>query len=528
MAEIIISGSFEALALSKPSANKKPRTSKKTPNVKKKKITSRMSRDQFLELSKANRRRYLERFPMSTHRKLMRGEKDLVKEKEPKSKKAKPDPVTKKISQEEFERLSKKEQKEYKKKYPKDSFRGKKHFIVKKQSATQARKKGPDGETIMDGSEGLQETRNRRKLHNKALKQERSDAKQEIRHNVTREAVEALRNTKPEDMKKAARNMAANRTENINSIKDTLEKKDEYVSFKQSDIDSVKNRIRKEFEDEDSAWSHDDLKKAKKLADRLKEGDTNKLSKEERDTLDGLTEDRPNFPTKREPFWKRDLKVLKGFVTGEELDPDGRSNAMLALSVVSRYALLGAGIAVLAMGAAPAALHITRALFEQWDDFNSVASDSDEDEVEDALSMAYDAVQDHIANMDHAEMLEDVAGVFKEFTSVSSAGTTKLMSELYKTLDNVGCTIKSKSLHHISGVRNKVSTDLLIEAFTQTVKYHGYRRHKASGKEKEGVFSEVFVKGSDRVSLYSNDQGDHFTVTLNKEGISSSLDTISI
>lgn len=545
MAEIVISRSFEALALSKPSAQRKARRAKqRTPNNKRN-LTKRLTRNQFLELSKPEQTRYLERFPKSKHRRLLKGEqkpkkaqptgkpksKGPVKQKDLKKAAKRADTsekFTKKISREEFDKLSKKDQREYKKKYPKDSFRGKKHFVAKKPNAVQQKKTGDDGETVMDGSEGLKEARNKRKLQNKALKQERNDARQEIRHGVTREAVKALQDTKPEDLKKAAKNLGDNRTENLKTIKDTLDSKHEYVSFKKNDIDTAKDALKAEQDNEDSGWSQEDLKKAEKVVKSLKEGDTNKLTKEDRDLLDRLTEDRQEFPTKREPFWKRDLKVLKGFMTGEQLDPEGRSNAMLALAVVSRYALLGAGISMIAMGAAPAALHIAQTLFGQWDDFNALSSAEDDDETDDALAAAYDAITDHLANMDHEEMVEDVGSVFKEFSSTSASASDSVMQDMLNMVLKLGCRVERKSEDSISGRRRSVKYARLVDGVERIALEHGYRKISAESDKVEGLesFDVRFASGDDMV-VFLADGGQRFTVFRNSRKGSMSLEKLS-
>lgn len=532
MAKIVISRSFEALALSKPSANRKARRGKKrTPNVKRKNPTTRLTRSQFLDLSKPQQKKYLERFPKSKHRRLLNEEKPKKKQGKPKSKgpvkqkdqkKAtkrkqterktapKQEKFTKKISRDQFDQLSEKDQKAYKKKYPKDSFRGKKHFAVKKQNAVQKNKTGKDGETVMDGSTGLKEVRNRRKLENKAIKQGRDEARRDIRHGVTREAVKSLQETTPEDMKQASKNLAANRSANLKTIQDTLSSKDLHVTFKKSDISRAKDAVEKEKTNELSTWSQEDLKRADKLVNSLKEDDTNKLDKKDRDTLDRLTDDDEDYPTKKKPFWKKDLEVLKGFMTGEELDPDGRSNAMLMLSVVTRYALLGAGVAMLAAGAAPAALHISQSLFSQWGEFNSLSSVDDEEETRDDIGSVYDAVTDHLANMDHEEMMEDVQKVFKEFSSESSV-SSDIMSDMLNMLLKIQCTVTSKSSTHIMARRKSRNKDRLIDGFQRVAADHDYKKESVLA-EPNGAFDVRYVGKGMMLFLTGNKNEKNFFI----------------
>lgn len=426
---------LESTAFSNPSVSKKERAT----NIKKRAgKMSRLTKDQFGKLSNKEKESYLKHFPKSSHRKLMgreakqaepkkgkgrvsepKDEKLGKTEKAGKSKKdkSKKKEKPKKLTRQEFDSLPPKEQKAYKKAWPKDSFKGKKHHVAKKKNVVQKNKTGEDGETVLDG---YMSNKEREKAEKKALKASRDEAKRDLRHGVTKEAVDALRHSAPEDLKQAGESLKADRTENIQSIKDTLNKKSEFVSFTDKDIKQADRALKRETERDESTWKENDLKQAKKLLESLNGGDTQKLSHEDRELLGRVSESKS---LKKEPFWKRDLKTLKSFVTGEKIEPEGRSNGLLALGVVARYALIAGGVAALAMGAAPAALHISQTLFSQWDAFNSLSSTDGEDgdENEDLIGVAYDAVADYLQNADHEEFIESIDSTFLEFRAKASA-----------------------------------------------------------------------------------------------------------
>ena len=473
MTEIVISG-FESLSFSNPSSVRKSRNSKGGGVQKKRKgATTRLGKDQFLKLSSKEQERYLETFPKSSHRNLIGGkEKDSspepekeakkpktgkapedqapAKGKKKKGKKAKKkeqdfqvkDEKPKKISHEDFLKLSEKEQKAYKKAYPKDSFT-RKHHVTKKKNIVEQNKTGDAGETVLDGSEKSSTSKQRKAAENKALKQGRDEARKDVRHGVTQEATDALKTSKPEDLKAASKNLKDNREDNVRNIKKTLRNRHEFVSFDKKEIKRAQEAMRREAKRDETTWNNRDLNKTKKLLERLEKGDTQKLTKHERELLERVGE---SAPKKKEPFWKRDLNTLKQIMTGEKVEPEGRSNAMLALTMVSRYALRAGGVAALSIGAAPAALHIAQHLFSQWDDFTVNASSvEDIDEHADAdaaIYAAYDAVADTLAHMDHEEFVEDVTKTFREFRSESSSDD--MLSKLMVFLMNTGVHVKTR------------------------------------------------------------------------------------
>jgi len=442
MATIVINKAFVAEAsLEKPSKLRKKRDDLKS-HSKKKKPGSRLRKPQFLELSKKAQGEYLERFPKSTHRNLLVGNKGKADEKPVPNKKGpkaeEKNKHTKKISRDVFDRMEKKEQKEYKKTYPNDSFVGKKHHVAKKKNIVQQNKTGNSGETVLDGTEKDSDVKKRRKAANAANKQERDEAKQDLRHSITPEAVKALEESTPEDFAQTAKSMKKNRTANIADIKKSLENRHEFVPLEADDIEQASANLDKQVQDEDADWSEDEIKSTKKLLKRIKPKTNNKMSKKDRDRLDRVSSKKTKRK-KNPPFWKKDFQVLKAIMSGEQVEPEGRSNASLAINIVARYALMAAAGYALSMGAGPAALHVTKTLVEQWGDLSSQASagspsgieDEEEEELSpeqkedqdttETLGIIYDAVADQVAHMDHEAFKEDVSKTFNKFERSESS-----------------------------------------------------------------------------------------------------------
>lgn len=542
MAKINIGPAFESLSLSKPSAVRKDR-GRRAGSVKRKKTRTRLNQSQFLELSQAEKKRYLERFPKSKHRRLMKGDdkpakkdkgakskgpikQSTLRKKAKQSKKPAEEKFTKKISRAEFDDLSKKDQKAYKKKYPTDSFRGKKHFIAKKPSVIEQKRKGDMGEKEYDGSEKVAEVRNRRKAEKQALKKDRDQARSELRHSVTHESVKALKDSKPKDLKKAAANLRAERSTNVMTIKDTLDSKNEHIAYSKSDLRSIDRAIELDGQNEDSQWSEENRNKAKKIRKRLNPDTPNEVTEEERELLDQLQEENGINPKKRKPFWKQDLETLSKFMSGEEIDPDGRSNAMIMLGVVSRYALLAAGVSALALGSGPAALHIAQTLFGQWDDFSSTSSSDEYDEdadVEESLFAVYDAVTDHIDHMDHEEMVEDITKAFKEFGKVEASAQDDVLNDLFHVCVSLGCRMKAKSKTHLDFERRSVRRKRILDAIARTAVSHDY--HPASDLseiDKDAAIEELVFLSKDkrkRITVYMQDGvGTQFSIYVGAHG----------
>jgi len=314
---------------------------------------------------------------------------------------------------------------------------GKKHHVAKKKNIVQQNKTGDSGETVLDGNEKDSDVKKRRKSADAANNQERDEARQDIRHSITPEAVKALEQSTPEDFAQTAKSMKKNRTANIADIKKSLDNRHEFVPLDEEDIQQASANLDKQVQDEDADWSEDEIKSTKKLLKRVKPKTNNKMSKKDRDRLDRVSSKKTKSK-KNPPFWKKDFQVLKAIMSGEEAEPEGRSNASLAINIVARYALMAAAGYALSLGAGPAALHVTKTLIEEWGNLSSQASSGPsgiEDEEEEELSpeqkedqdttntlgLIYDAVADQIAHMDHEAFTEDVSKTFNKFERSESS-----------------------------------------------------------------------------------------------------------
>jgi len=465
----------------------------------------RLTKAQFLDLATKEQARYLDHFPKSSHRKLVgsKGKKGKeqpavqrrknAKKAEPAKPKEKEKPKKeriKKLSREDFDRLSNKEQKAYKKAFPKNSFKGKKHHVAKKKSIVEKNKTGDSGETVLTGSP---DAKKKKKAEKKILKAGRDKAKSELRHSVTQESVDAIKRTSPGDLREASENLKRNRNANVKAIEETLKGGSDFDSFSSQEIDKIQRNLKQESEKEDPDLPEETIKKGKKLADRLKPDAPQELTEDELRVISDIHPKRK----KKERFWQKDLKVLKGLVTGEKVEPEGRSNAMLALGVVARYALIAGAVTAVSMGAAPAALHIAQSLFEQWDSFNVSAStdllsddeeNEEDEETRNTIGLAYDAVADYLQNVDHEEFVQSIDSTFLEFRAKASSDPY-LMSLLLKDLSLVEdcCELND------AGALVLAEADIVMQKLQPLLEEAGFNR-----------VNDIFYRGNDAVGVYAS------------------------
>lgn len=529
--KIAIPWDHQVLALSKPSAARKSRSLKGKSGQGKPK---RLTKDEFLKLGKSEQRRYLEVYPKSSHRfaEGRRKPKGRPAEKSQRTNREtdRQEKFPRKITRDEFDRLGRKEQREYKKKYPENSFRGIKHFVTKRRNVVQKNKTGDYGETVFDGSEPRAHAVERRKMRRRVEQLGRDESRQSLRHGITQESVQAATSSKPEDLYTVSENLKRNRSANLSSIEDSLDST-VHVQFDSKQAESALRRLKQQELDEAEDWDPKDLKRVEKL---LKDPDPKKLSAEDKDLLERVVserEKRNKIERENMSWWRRDLNTVMKVMRGEKVDPQGKSNAALLVSVISRYAMIAGGVVALSMGAAPVALYMAQSLFESWGEFNATAGSDDETD-EDQLGAVYDAIADFVQHVDHEEMVTFLNKGFREFgpkgSQISESSSDKVEDTILNALIDAGCAITRRSGGSVLHWRRRaVRAERVIEIVRGASYAAGYEDY-ASEKGDDGSFLYFYEKNGKFIKLYGSVRGHDFGIVFTDNKNTIGLESITL
>lgn len=393
-----------SLSLSKPPARKRGRkaSSKVSPASGK---MPRMGSHEFVKANKTTQKKYLEAYPMSSHRFLLSGQtkpKGAAPAPDVEKKKPKKPKTLKRISRAEYDRLDKKAQKAYDKEYnssKRRKFIGKKHFATHKRNAINRRK-----EELAARPKLVNRLARLSAAQEEATNRHRTAAQRDLKAGITPEAVKAVTSLTHNDTKQGAETLRANKSKTLKSFEDKLEE-DRLDSLEITDDD--RERIQQKIDEgkDPNADELEDAIKAKKP--------TKKQKKVVEDELD----------QKPQNFFQRDLAAMRKIISGERVEPKGKHNFIIAGGILGKYMMMASGVALLAMGAAPLALHIAKTLWDTWGE-STANSDGDEDYGIDRL---YDAITDHLQNMDIDDLHSSVAKT--KFVSESSAAAAKTLRE---------------------------------------------------------------------------------------------------
>jgi hypothetical protein len=340
----------------------------------------RISKAEFLKLSPNKQKSYLKTYPQSSHRHLLGG----------KRKAAKVDRVHK-ISRTTYDSMTRKEQRSYDKAHKGErKFRGKKHMLIKKHNPLlekfRARRMNAP----------VQDNRLKRlsEAEARVADAQRSKYASELKAGINPEAMEACRNIKQGDLDKAADNLQSNKASVIAEFETKLER-DRLDAVEISDEDREELRIKVDRGDDPDKEELEDIINEKKPTPRQKKVAEEALGHKSRN------------------FFQRDMDTLGAIIRGEKVDNRGKSNFMTAMSILGRYALVAGGVSLIAIGAAPLAIHIVKEIYDGWKSLSA------EEKEEFDIGHAYDAIVDHLRHTD-LDALEGLSRKTK-FVSTSSA-----------------------------------------------------------------------------------------------------------
>lgn len=344
----------------------------------------RVSKAEFLKLSPNKQKLYLKTYPQSSHRFLLEGKKKPIK-----------DAVkVNKISRATYDNMSKKEQRAYDKAHKGDrKFRGKKHILIKKSNPLleKFRERRLNAEPVDNRLKRLAEAEKR------VADTQRKKYASELKSGITPEAMEACRNIKQDDLTKAAENLSANKEQVISDFEEKLERD-------RLDIVELSDEDRAELRDKVTSGKDPNPEELEDIINEKKPTPKQKRTAEEA------------LGHKPKNFFQRDMEHLGAILRGDKVDNNGKSNFMTAMSILGRYALVAGGVSLIALGAAPLAIHIVKEIYDGWKSLSA------EEKEEFDIRHAYDAFVDHLRNTD----LEALEGLSRKAKFVSTSSTSRI------------------------------------------------------------------------------------------------------
>lgn len=386
---------FISFSLSKPSAVAKKRTADTQSKPANRKIP-RMGSQAFLKLGKSKQKQYLKTYPKSSHRFLLSGKKKpktVPQKVTPVAKPGRPKADMKRVTRKEYEGMNKKQQTAYDKKFAKarSKFVGKKHVGVKKRGAVRPKSKilpAPKYNRLerLSAAEAA------------IINASREQAHKDLKAAITPEAVRSIAEVKPEDLKLASENIKRDKDTILDGFEEKLES-DRLDHVELSDEDRAELQQKVDSDKDDNPEELEAIIKAKKPTKKQKQ----------------VAEDALGH--KKENFFQRDIAAMGKILRGEKVDKNGKSNFIVAASILTRYMLVAGGVAAIALGAAPLAAHIAKEVYDNW---KSLSADDKKDE-DYGISKLYDTLADYIQHLDLDDAQASVAKTRFKSESASSA-----------------------------------------------------------------------------------------------------------
>jgi len=425
-----------SLSLSKPSNKRhaEPIQKKKLP---------RMGSERFLQLSRAKQKLYIQQYPNSRNRFLLKHKRPVSKDSHVQTKgpvkvkqsgQAKaPSVFTRKISRQSYDKLGKRDQKVYDKRYPDvdRKFVGKKHILVKKINPILAAKR----EASINRVPTSPKLEKLKAAELAIVNKTRDEAHQDFKHAINPESVKACKELTTKDVQAASTNMQKEKAAVLASFEDKLE--NDRLDAKDITPDEKREAVNKNAKNEDpeiediakkSKHTRAEKKKVEDLLDEDEEDDTAAAKEDKKKPKNGKKKDKKS--KKRPNFFVRDMEAVGKIFNGEKVEKGGRSNLIVAMSILGRYAMIAGGVALVSMGAAPLALHIAKEIYDNWDTFQGAASNDDDEDLhpDEAyrknVDRVYDAYTDYLFHLDVDE-LHNTVGKTK-FVSTSSETRSKI------------------------------------------------------------------------------------------------------
>lgn len=384
----------------------------------------RLNKEAFLKLAKQAQKRYLETYPRSKHRYLLNGGKKPKINGQPKNArlpKAEPAKL-RKLSRTEYSALDEKGKKRYNERFPKSGhvprFRKGRKDMSKKR---------------VDGKESRKEAGQRRAAEGVKVDKQRNTMHDEGAGTINKQSVMALSNIRPEQLKQGATNINNNRDEihglvdqemqrrpnlygrGLASVRDMMQGgmlDDDVIDGEYEEVDDDSQA-----EDKDGSPLHDEegkpISKKQKRAAEDDAGPDPSLDDDDEEQPRSKKKKRERSEETDEERKKRKKKKKKKKGKDEKKKRDG----MAVLTAVAKFALLGAGVALLAIGAGPLGMVIGRGLMDMWSSIESNAASSpektqeelDHDTVEEILTQT----TSYMKNMDLNDLHQSSQHLFK-------------------------------------------------------------------------------------------------------------------
>lgn len=410
----------------------------------------RLNKDAFLKLGKMGQKRYLERYPRSTHRFLLKGKTAAAPVKEKKAKLPKAEPAKlRRLSRTEYTALNAKGKAAYDARYPKSSH--KPRFRVGK--------KRNDKNTPMTGKETRKEAGARRKDLALKVDKDRNTMHDEGAGTINKQSVQALAQIKTVHLNQGAANINNNRDEihglidqqvvarphlferGLASVRDmmgghlldddVIDGEFEDVTDQSQDVDEDGQPLADE---EGKPISKKQAKKNKQEAgpdpsledDEEEEKPGKKGKKGEAD--DDEDDETPEEKAERKRKEKKKKKK-------KEKDKKKKRDGQAVLTMIVKMSLLGAGVALLAIGAGPLGMVIGRGLLDIWGDMQSATAAALPDKTkEEEDHDTVDEIINHTVNYMRNMNMQDLHDSSKHMFSALAANHADVYGECFKAV----------------------------------------------------------------------------------------------
>lgn len=355
----------------------------------------RLNKEQFLKLARQAQHRYLETYPKSKHRFLVQERVRKAKKAARPAKLPKAEPAkVRRLSRAEYSALDDKGKKRYNERFPKSShtprFRKARKTFVK---------------TKHDNKESRKEAGRRRKDESLKVDKQRMTMHDEGAGTINKQSVMALSQIRPEQLRQGAANINSNREEIHGLIDHEMQARPNLYGRGLASVremmqgglldDDVEDA---DFEELDDAQAEDE--DGNPLNDEDGKPITNK-QKKERDVEVGPDPSKEDGEDDDSP--KKKKKKKKG-----KKDKKKQRDGQAVLTSIAKFALLGAGVALLAVGAGPLGMIIGRGLLDVWTSVEANAANTGEKTQEEIDHDTVDEILTHTVSYMRNMHLDDI------------------------------------------------------------------------------------------------------------------------
>jgi hypothetical protein len=357
----------------------------------------RLNKEQFLKLARQAQHRYLETYPKSKHRFLVQERVRKAKKAARPAKLPKAEPTkVRRLSRAEYSALDDKGKNRYNERFPKSSHTPR---------FRKARK--PFTKTKHDNKESRTETGRRRKDESLKVDKQRMTMHDEGAGTINKQSVMALSQIRPEQLRQGAANINSNREEIHGLIDQEMQARPNLYGRGLASVrdmmhgglldDDVEDA---EFEEVDEAQAEDDD------GNPLNDEDGKPITKKQKKERDAELGPDPSLEDEDEDD-DEDRKKKKKKKKGKK-DKKKQRDGQAVLTSIAKFALLGAGVALLAVGAGPLGMVIGRGLMDLWTSIESNAAANPQKTQEEIDHDTVDEILTHTVSYMRNMQLEDM------------------------------------------------------------------------------------------------------------------------